>query len=182
MVGFNDLKGFLQPKRFYNSIYKIEKQKLLNLHVKWKKWVWLDPISLWTILVITKAGGQVEHTTDRGVDMCHPMGLCTSTIQTGGLWLGDLVTELLAWKLQLFVWKAAMAPHAGVCTIANSPRKIQDLFPLLSGREESILSNEIAYDLKKSYHLNTKGGGFFFAFFFFSSFSKQNSNWQAWQL
>lgn len=60
-----------------------------------------------------------------------------------------------------------MAPHAGVCTIENSPRKIHDLFPLLSSREESILSNEIAYGLKKSYHLNTKGGGFFFAFFFF---------------
>ena len=41
--------------------------------MKRKKWVWLDPISSRTGLVITKVGGQVEHTADRGVDMWQPI-------------------------------------------------------------------------------------------------------------
>lgn len=62
----------------------------------------------------------------------------------------------------------------------NSPGKIQDLFPVLSGIKVSILSNEIAYGLKNSYAMSTKGWGFFFAVFFFPICSNQKSNWQAW--
>ena len=128
---------------------KIKKQKLLNPHMKWKKWVWPDPISLQTGLVITKVGGQVKHNTDgcRHVATCQPI----STMQCKGLWLGDL----LAQRLRAFVSKPAMAPRARACSIQNSPGKIQDLLPVLSGSK--VLSDEIAYGLKNSYDLSTKG-------------------------
>lgn len=94
---------------------KIKKQKLLNIHVKW---VWFALISLRTGSVITEVEGQVEHATDRDVDMGGNPSAHLRHAERGAL-LGSPSHM----KAAGVCFKVRNASLCYACSVENSPGK-----------------------------------------------------------